>query len=104
MVRRRLQTSQVRSSGARRLARAKVEPRRPAIPPARLAALDTRPVRIRRARRLAAVRISDPSSRLRTRETGHRLSLGIELLRAVVLVAGAIVAVLVLLPELLESA
>jgi hypothetical protein len=43
-------------------------------------------------------------SRLRLPDTGHRLPLGIELLRAVVLLAAAILAVLVVLPTLLEFA
>ncbi len=103
MVQRRLHVSGVGPVGARRPSRLNVHPRRPAVPAARLAALNTRPMRVRRARRLSAVRMQD-RSRLRLPDSGHRLPLGIELLRAVVLVAAAILAVLVVLPTLLELA
>jgi len=52
---------------------------------------------------LSALLSLDPS-RLRVTHTGHRLPLGIELLRAVVGVACAILAVLVALPALIEVA
>lgn len=103
MVQRRLQGSGVRPVGARRPSRVKVQPRRPAVPAARLAALNTRPKRVQRARRLSAVRIQD-RSRLRFPDTGHWLPLGIEVLRAVLLLAAAILAVFVALPALLEFA
>jgi len=95
--------SRVGLAGARRRSRVRVRPRRPAIPPARLAALNTRSMRARRSRRLSALLSLDPS-RLRVTHTGHRLPLGIELLRAVVGVACAILAVLVALPALIEVA
>ena len=103
MVRRRLQVSGVGPVGARRPSRLNVQPRRPAVPAARLAALNTRPMSVHRARRLSAVRMQD-RSRLRLSDTGHQLPLGIELLRAVVLLAAAILAVLIVLPTLLEFA
>lgn len=43
-------------------------------------------------------------SSLRIHNTGHQWPLRIELLRAVVLIAGTILAVLVVLPSLLEFA
>jgi len=95
--------SRVDSAGARRPSRVKVRPGRPAVPAARLAAFDARPMRIRRTSRLSAVRIRDQPP-LRVHDTGHHWPLGIELLRAVLLIAGAILAVLVVLPAVLEFA
>ena len=95
--------SRVDPAGARRPSRVKVRPGRPAVAPARLVAFDSRPMRIRRARRLSAVRMRDQSS-LRIHNTGHQWPLRIELLRAVFLIAGTILAVLVVLPSLLEFA
>jgi hypothetical protein len=91
----------VRYAGARRPPRVKVQQRRQSVHPARLAALNTRPVRVLRARRLSAVRVQ-PRSRIR--DTGDRSPLEIELVRVVLLFAAALLAVLVVLPVLLEFA
>jgi hypothetical protein len=91
----------VRFAGARRPTRVKAQRRRQTVSPARLAALNARPVRVLRARRLSAVHVQ-PRSRIR--DTGDRLPLGIELVRVLLLFAGALLAVLVVLPVLLEFA
>ena len=91
----------VRLAGARRPRRVKVQRGRQTVSPARLVALNTKPVRFLRARRLSAVH-AQPRSRIRY--SGHRLPLGIELVRIVLLFAGAFLAVLVALPVLLEFA
>lgn len=88
---------------ARRRPRGNVHVRRRAVPPARLAALNTRPTRNQRARRLSAVR-AHVQSNPRIRDRASRSALGIELVRAMLLLAGAVVAVLVALPILLEFA
>ena len=93
----------VRLGRARRPSRAVVQRRRRAVPPARLAALTTRPVRACRARRMSAVRIQD-EPRLTIHHASGGLPIRVELLRDAVLLAGAILAVLVALPVLLEVA
>jgi hypothetical protein len=88
---------------ARRPPRVKVHPRRPAVPPARLAWPNTRRTSDRRARRLSTVRVRVRSNS-RIRDMSPRLPLGIELVRAVLLLAVAVLAVVVALPALLDFA
>jgi hypothetical protein len=95
--------SQASFVGARRPPPVKVHPQRPAVPPARLTAPTTKSTRDHRARRLSAARVHAQSGS-RIRETAPRLAFGIELVRAVLLLAGSVLAVLVALPVLLELA
>jgi hypothetical protein len=95
--------SLVNAARARRPPRVRIGRRRPAVPPARLTRLNARAARNRRARGLSAVSIGVRTSS-RTRDTGHRLPLGIELVRVLTLLTLAVLAVIVLLPTLLESA
>jgi hypothetical protein len=97
------QLSLVNAEGAHRPPRVGIRRRRPAVPPARLTWLNARAVRNRRARRLSAVSVRVRTSS-RTRDTGHRLPLGIELVRVFVLLALTVFGVTVALPALLELA
>jgi hypothetical protein len=95
--------SLVRAAGARRPPRARIRHQRPVVRPARLTWLNARATRNRRARRLSAVSI-----RVRTRSRAHDLGswspFGRELVRVSILLALAVLAVIVVLPALLESA
>jgi hypothetical protein len=95
--------SQTSIVGARHPPRVIVRRRRPAVPPARLTAPITKSTSDRRARRPSAVRVHAHSGS-GIRETAPGLALGIELVRAVLLLAAAILAVLVALPVLLQLA
>jgi hypothetical protein len=94
--------SQIRSVGARRPSRVIVHHRRPTLPPARLTALGPKP-RDRRARSRSGGRVFAGSGS-QFGKVAPRSALRIEVVRAVVLVAGAVLAVLFALPVLLERA
>ena len=83
--------------------RVSVRRRRPAVAPAGQPWLNANATRNRRARSRSAgpIRLR---TRSRTRDPGHRLPLGIELCRLAILIALAVVAVIVVLPALLEFA
>jgi hypothetical protein len=98
-----IQVSLVNAEGAHRPPRVRVRRRRLAVPSARPARLNAKPMRELRARRLSAVSIR-VRSRSRIRGSGNRLPLGIELVRVLILLALAIFAVIVALPALLEFA
>lgn len=93
----------VSSAGTRRPPRVKTHRPRPAVPRARLTWLNARATRDRRVRRLSAARIG-ARSRVRIRGMDHRLPLGIELFRATMFVALAVLAITLILPALLELA
>ena len=93
----------VSSSGTRRPSRVKTQRRRSVVPPARPTWLNPRATRDRRARRLAAAGIG-VRSRVRIRDTGHQLSLEIELVRATLLVALTVLSITLVLPALLQLA
>lgn len=76
--------------------------RRPAVSPVSLRALNKRSTRGHRRRTPPAVRAHVLSSR--SRATAGRLPLGIYVIRIVLLLAGAVLAVLVVLPAVLEFA
>lgn len=93
----------VSSAATRRPPRVKTHLRRPAVARARLTGLNSRASRDQRAGRLSAARI-DARSRVRLRATSHRLPLGMELVRVTMLVALAALAIIHVLPALLELA
>lgn len=93
----------VRSAAKRRPPRVETYLRRPAVARARLTGLNSRASRDQRAGRLAAARI-DARSRVRLRAAGHRLPVGMELVRVAMLVALATLAIVHALPALLELA
>jgi hypothetical protein len=95
--------SLVNAEGAHRPPRVRIQRRRPAVPPARLTWLNARAARNPWARRPSAVSVRVRTSS-RTRDTGHRLPIGIELVRVLILLTMAVLAVIVVLPILLESA
>ena len=95
--------SRVSATSGRRPPRIKIQRlRRPAVSPARLSALNKSSTRRHRRRTPSAVRVQVRSRR--SRATAARLPLGIDVIRVVLLLAGAVLAVLVVLPALLEYA
>jgi len=95
--------SHVSVTGARRPRRINVpRRRRPAVSRAQRTLPSTRSMRGFRARRASTVGNHIPASRIRA--VGPQLPLRIDVVRTVLLLAGALLAVLVALPALLESA
>lgn len=93
----------ISSAGTRRPSRIKTQRRRPVVPRARLTWLNPRATRHRRARRHMAARIG-VRSLMRIRDSGHQLPLEIELVRAILLIALAVLSITLVLPALLELA
>ena len=93
----------VSSSGMRRPSHVKTHGRRPVVPRARPTWLNPRAARDRRPRRLTAAGMG-VRSRVRIRDTGHQWPLEIELVRATLLVALAVLSITLVLPALLELA
>ena len=95
--------SDISATGGRRPPRIKTQRlRRPAVSPVRLRSVNKRSTRGHRRRPPPAVRAHVLSSRIRA--TTGRLPLGNYVIGIALLLAGAVLAVLVVLPALLEYA
>lgn len=91
------------SAGVRRPPRVKNHRRRPPVHRDRLSWLNARATNGRRVRRLSVARIgARPVAR--NQGSGYQLPLGIELLRAAMLVVLAVLAITVVLPALIALA